>query len=419
MSFKLFQLISTHLNKSQIISKYLNLISTHLNKSQSISRLSNNRGVALILVAGALVLLIALAALAIDIAYMYFVKNELQVAADASALAGAARLTGLIDSGGTVPAELEARKEAWKFACKNKAAGSNVYLVTNSSTNCDSPPSTGLNEGNDPNGDIVIGNWNQSTRTFTPATGNTGLAINAIKVIPKRTSQSASYGMPPVSIFFGRVIGWNVMSAQAEAIATKGVPPGKGISICLRTCNLDPSDSNPINLDVREQTKDSPYGLAWTQFDTSSPIGTQTCIGNNCNKPLDADCATDNGKRVAAIIWGLVSPPNVCGQSITTQNGVANVLDDLGCAFKSTSYDTDSKIIESGVVKKWKVIVPVQEECPAGSEPGPWPVIRYAQIEISGVFDTGTLKGIKITKIKCVECGNLAELGFKGAALVK
>lgn len=398
-------------NKSPKISTNLNFISKHF----------DNKGVALVIVAGVLIVLVALAALAIDIAYMYVVKNELQVAADAAALAGAAKLSGTIDSGGTVPPELDARKEAWKFACKNKAAGSNVFLVTNSSTNCDSPPTSGLNESNLETGDTVVGNWNPTTRVFTPATGSTGLVINAIKTVPRRYAAGSGYGMGPVSIFFGRVLGWDVMSAKAEAIATRGVPPGKGISICLKTCQLSPppSDSNPIELDVREQTKDSPYGLAWTQFDQSSPIGTQSCTTNACRQPLDNDCATNDNKRVAAIIWGLISPPNVCENSITTKNGVANTLDDLGCAFKSTTYDVENKIIEGETVKKWSVVVPVQEKCPAGAEPGPWPVIKYAQIEIVGVFDTGQLKGIRITKIKCVDCANLGDLGVKGAALVK
>jgi Flp pilus assembly protein TadG len=411
---------------SQYISKYLSKpqrVSTNIAPLRFIPKfLTNKKGVALILVALAIFLLIALAALAIDIAYMYVVKNELQVAADAAALAGAAKLTGVIDSGGTVSPELNARKEAWKFACKNKAAGSPVYLETNNSTDCNSPPSSALNESNNPNRDIIVGNWDQNTRTFTPATGNTNLAINAIKIVPRRSDAGSGYGMGPVGIFFGRVLGlipgsqaWPVMSVRAEAVAAIGLLPTSGISICLATCNLSP----PISLDVREQTSGSAYGLSWTQLDQASPIGTQSCTTNNCRLPLDNDCSTDPHKKVAALIWGLIPAPNVCGQSITTQNGVANALDDLGCAFKSLTYDVQNKVIENNVVKKWKVVVPVQEKCPAGKEPGPWPVVRYARLEISEVSDTGQLKGIKITDIKCVPCNQVSELGGRGVALVK
>ncbi|MBP1777983.1 MAG: hypothetical protein H6Q86_3994, partial [candidate division NC10 bacterium] len=52
-------------------------------------RLTHHRGAAIIFVAFALFLLIAMAGLAIDVGYIYGVRNELQNAADAAALAGA------------------------------------------------------------------------------------------------------------------------------------------------------------------------------------------------------------------------------------------------------------------------------------------------------------------------------------------
>ncbi len=414
-----------------MFSKLSQQISTYLNKSQHIS---NKSGISLIILAMIILVLLGFAALAIDFAYVYYVKNELQVAADAAALAGAAKLTGAIDSGGTPPPEELARKEAWKFACKNKAAGSNVWLSTNNPTNCDNPPDVDhLNKSNNVNGDIIVGHWTPnnsgincnwetlSNGYFCPANGNTGLAINAIKIVPKRTG--ATPGMPPVGVFFGRIFNILGINVKAEAIAARvlpgvlpGVLPYAGISICLKTCDLNASDENPISLDLREQEEDSPFGLAWTQFDQSSSIGTQSCVDENCQ--LDNDCGTDQQKRVAAIIWRLIHLPDVCGQSITTKNGVTDVLDDLGCAFRSLTHDASNKVIEDNIVKKWRVIVPVQEKCPAGKEPGPWPVVGHAMIEIKEVSDTGQLKGIQITNIQCMSCQDIYQLNIGMLKLV-
>lgn len=414
----------------------------------------NKKGITLILIALFLVLLLAFAALAIDISYMYLAKNELQVAADAAALAGAATITGEIDNTSINPNALlqtSARQTAWRFACRNRAAGSNVYLVTNTPAGCDAsaPTAENLNGGNAADGDIVVGHWRNTppgtiacatgwetlgSGYFCRANGSTGLSVNALKARPLRTGAAAvtneKIGGNPVSLFLGGVLralpvgaaDWRFMSVRAEAIAAKGKLSTSGISICLQTCNLSPSDLNPLSLSVQEQTANSPYGLAWTELNQVSSIGTQSCTNNSCG-PLDSDCATNNAKLVAATIWGLVSPPNVCGQSITTKNGVSNALDDLGCAFKSLTYDTENKDISGGVVNKWRIIVPVQEKCPAGKEPGPWPVIRYARIEIKGVFDEGGqggLKGIKITDLECVTCEEIpSKLGGKGVALVR
>jgi type II secretory pathway pseudopilin PulG len=394
------------------------------------------KGITLVLIALMLAVLLFFLGMAVDISYMYHVKNQLQVAADAAALAGAANLGG---SDTTQPA---ARQAAWKFACKNRAANQPVYLSTNTPSDCDATPpaAADLNGTNNPNGDIVVGDWNPS-RPQTPqdlrfcayndACWNAStMSINALKARPRMTGETVpgETGTPPMPkarVFIGQVfriigIDWSRMSAVASAIASKPGIPTSGIAICINTCSLTASDSAPISLDVREQTKDSPFGLSWTELNTDSPIGTNSCVNNGSECVLNpSQCGDNANEAVAAIIWGLAPAPNVCGKSITTQNGVATVLDDLGCAFKSVSYDTENKDIVSGVVQKWRVLVPVQEPCPSGKEPGPWPVIKYAQLEIKGVFDTGGLKGIQITKIECIECADLEERFGGPLALVK
>ena len=58
-------------------------------KTNSLRSLANQKGVTLILVAFLMAAFIGFAAIAVDLAYLYIVKGELQNAADSGALAGA------------------------------------------------------------------------------------------------------------------------------------------------------------------------------------------------------------------------------------------------------------------------------------------------------------------------------------------
>lgn len=221
-----------------------------------LKHLNGRKGITLVLMALMLAILLMFAGLAIDIAYMYYVKNELQVAADAAALAGAAKLDGCLLGGCLADTSLHysqtyARQDAWKFACKNRAAGQSVFLVTNcSNSNPDCKPDYKPDDCNDLlasdlNGtsntsteDIVVGHWRPTdpggvscpsdgweaagSGYFCRANGSTGLPINALKTRPRRTNETP--GMPQVEVFIGRIfrfIGgdWSYMSARASAIA--------------------------------------------------------------------------------------------------------------------------------------------------------------------------------------------------------
>ena len=131
----------------------------------------NRKGITIVMVALMLFLLLALLGMAVDIAQVYFAKNQLQVAADAATLAGASQLDGT-----PLTLQTAVRNAAWQFACKNSASRPsasspqldfpNVFLVANgtltnvnSTTYCDAPPSNLNDNNNDADGDIVLGNW--------------------------------------------------------------------------------------------------------------------------------------------------------------------------------------------------------------------------------------------------------------------
>jgi Flp pilus assembly protein TadG len=154
-----------------------------------------SKGIAIITVVLMLPILLLFVSMGIDFSYMYYVKNQLQVAADAAALAGAALITDPNDL-----IQTNARDRAIEFALKNKAAGVNVEVITDNS-----------NTSSNTN-DITVGNWNGTQ--YKPNT----TPVNTIEVIPKRMS-GLSGNRGPVHLFIGQVFNMSFMSAKASAIA--------------------------------------------------------------------------------------------------------------------------------------------------------------------------------------------------------
>jgi Flp pilus assembly protein TadG len=356
----------------------------------------SNKGIAVIILAlGVLVLMLIFASLGIDIAYMYNVKNQLQVAADASALAGADVLdSNTSDNTSTAFLQTPARQAAWSIACKNKAAGSAVFLVTNSSLDCNAPPS-GLNESNAAAGDIVLGHWSStplpcpstgSTDNFCPGNGTTGLRINAVKVVARRTAGSPG---GPVRIFWGKVLGliasdWSHMSAASQAIAYRAVmKPTLPIAIDQdATCGEVISCPGPMTTTFNPDGSDSG---AWTTFYFSPAAST-----------------------IRDFIKNPGNDPNVCESPNPVQlnNGaVASALQELDGDIKNLfgGYPFDATI--------------VQVDNPGCKFNQSRAVLGIVEITITDVVATGGNKHISATINACYPCDQVP-LG-KTAKLVR
>jgi len=357
----------------------------------------NQKGITLVLMAILLLLLLIFASLAIDIAYMYFAKNELQVAADASALAGVAKL---YDTNHMLTPDL-ARQSAWQFACKNRAAGGKVFLQV-ASDSCDNiPNATDLNYSNSDTGDIVLGHWNRTTRSFTPQLTD----VNAVKTVARRTADSPG---GPVKLFFGKVMGWNVMSARSEAIAALTPYATPGIVFCMDACGL----SMPHTMVLQDNTVGIPDGMAWTEFGSKQApnIGS----GGDVLKYIRGELEPDPDKPI-------------CQTCIKTNNGTGVAINVLYDVFTNPNYRRNDKEIEcdmSGhcVVKKWTVAIPILNDsatclpapdaaCPPGKQgtaDDNYYVEKMAVVRITQVRATGggSTKGIVIDQLDCGNCTN-------------
>jgi Flp pilus assembly protein TadG len=115
--------------------------------NKMLRRWRDQKGVTIVLVAGLTVMLLAFAALSVDIAHLYAVQKELQNAADAGALAGGRRL--YYHDGSAV--NTDSNQIACEAATENNSERIAVE-VNSPDTNAD---------------DVQRGHWSFTTRTFT------------------------------------------------------------------------------------------------------------------------------------------------------------------------------------------------------------------------------------------------------------
>jgi len=140
------------------------------------------RGIVVILAAIVLVVMLAMAAFAVDLGYVALVRTQLQTAADAAALAAVATSTTIDD----------AKATALSYANQHRASGRQIAIQA---------------------GDVQCGTWNADTGVFTVVTS--GLS-NAVKVTTKTDETRGGR----TALFFGNIFGLSSITQQASAIAT-------------------------------------------------------------------------------------------------------------------------------------------------------------------------------------------------------
>ncbi|MDP2268083.1 MAG: pilus assembly protein TadG-related protein, partial [Deltaproteobacteria bacterium] len=146
--------------------------------------LRGNKGIVAVYVALGLVVFIGFTALAVDVGYLMVARNELQDAADASALA-AARQLGVIYEPLTYPDQQayvcnpgDIVPVAQAAAASNKAAGQSVLVQ---------------------DADVVIGKWDGVAKTLTETLNQP----NAVRVIARRDTTAGTGGQ--IGTFFARI----------------------------------------------------------------------------------------------------------------------------------------------------------------------------------------------------------------------
>lgn len=226
---------------------------------------SLRRGVALVWVAILAMVLIGMLGMAIDAGVVALARQQLQNAADAAALAGAAKVKLNIDDART--------------ASVNLGLANHVFQT---------PVQLDRNDGNAADGEIVVGRYRPSTREFTPQT----TAVNAVKALARRTG--AAHG--PVPLAFGPIFNVDAVDLSAEAIAMVSGGTGAG----LITLSPDAECALYVHGTVTLNVWDLEYGEPGAiQVNSSDPCavcsnGGVTIEAGEINVHGDAQCLDAN-----------------------------------------------------------------------------------------------------------------------------
>lgn len=149
----------------------------------------DERGGVLPLVALSLVVILGIAALAIDVGQQHALRAQLQATADAAALAAAAEL----------PNEKKALKRAEEYVELNMPEAKNGRVLREE--------------------DVIFGMWQEETRQFIAG----GKSPNAVQISVRRSSENGN----AAPTFFMHIFGRDHADLSAEAMAGVVLFPGK------------------------------------------------------------------------------------------------------------------------------------------------------------------------------------------------
>ena len=309
--------------------------------------LSDQRGVTIILVALLMFVFLGIAALVIDLSHLYVVRNELQNAADAGALAGA---RFLYNDNGTEVNE-GANQIAYAAATANKA-----IAKTSGAIAVDVNWEAGQNSETDV--DVQRGHWSFLSKTFeandsttpvdlwnvsTEDLDNNPNFINAVKVIARRQDS-------PAASFFAGIFGYEDFELSREAVGYIGfagtLAPGEAdqpIAICEDSILIDDKYSCNVGrmINSGQDTGTNETG-GWTDFNQA---GDPCNGGTNANAVDGLVCSNGNPDM---IVYG--------GPMATNGGEIQKAFDSLeACWIKNT-----------GKTKPWNMTLPVVK-CPSNN----------------------------------------------------
>src|SRR5688572_22577878 len=223
--------------------------------SRAFAPVNNSRGVAAVMTALFMVVLLAMGAAAIDIGHALVARNELQNVSDAAALAGT-RALGLIYEGMTV-----AEQQSYVLSSGDAAT---VIAAVQATASANSAAGVSITVDA---ADVAIGTWDPYSRVHTP----TAAQPKAVRVLSRRDGSTNG----AISTFLANIVGMSSVDVRAVATADMSAvgqtAPGQldvpfGISTyyftqygCGDAIKFYPNDGTPMACS------------AWHTFDLSPP----------------------------------------------------------------------------------------------------------------------------------------------------
>ena len=198
-----------------------------------------------------LVVFLVVAALAVDIGYMYVGEDDLQNAAEVSALAGAQAIgqrlqvavrTGTSKTDDIVIDQVQAAARTAAIdtvSGYHKAAA--LIEIANQNTNR-------LTTEND----MTVGFWNISSHIYTAG----GTPVNAMQVRTRRTAESESVGLGSMGSFVAKISGPQKFNYTPEAIAALPARANASFAVCVAACDTGCTYPNVCTIPERKMNRD-------------------------------------------------------------------------------------------------------------------------------------------------------------------
>jgi Flp pilus assembly protein TadG len=335
-----------------------------MTKTSLLRRLTDRRGSTLIFVAVAMVVLLSVAALAIDVGYLYVVRNELQNAADSGALAGA---QVLYNSTGTA-VNTDADVTALNYVQSHLSEQATVQVQS-----------------------VERGHWSFATKTFTANASTATVAlwdvttaqldantdfINAVRVVTTRKTVAGAPEQP----FFARVFGAAGPTITATAVGYIGfagtIEPSKldqPIAICQQS--ILSGGTGPYTCGVGRM------------ISSSSGAGSETGGWTNFSQP----CSTPGGSDVPSLVCSTGNTTAVTlGVGMGTTNGmVQTAYNGLDACWKGlTTLDSNGDGIPD---KPWSMTLPVVD-CSGNAVGNCSTVVGAVTVDVVWITETDKTK---------------------------
>ena len=365
-----------------------------------------HRGAVTVMFAVLAVFIFAVAAFAIDFARVLVVRNELQNAADAAALAGSGDLipSGANPSGVPDWATAEATARGWIAMNASEGSALSTGTVTSGYWN------------------YATSSWSDTSKTSPPQTDATHNDYPAVKVL---ISRSGSVNAGPVALTFGRLIPGAMpipVSAKATAVVSKPVSVGPGYAAPFAVSDCLFTDPTYWNSATNEPVVPQP----------TLKIGSSAASGNFCNGCLCGQWTTfstgtnsaDDIKEFMNYLAGenaykpgnATAPPEVTSDPTVTDSMCSSQPTLSSCVFiqdgkETTLYDVKKEI---GPLVGQTFAFPVIANDNIGNTGGSYAVLRFACITITAAVHNGSdthIEGVFSTE----ECSTGGTGGGGGA----
>jgi hypothetical protein len=293
---------------------------------RAIDRYGGQRGAVIIYVAFAMFLLLFMAALAVDVGYNRVVRNQLQNAADAAALAACNRFYDR-----THPPDLSNPDDVcpdWD-AATNEVAANNPQSAIKMNSADNNPLQTGT---------TWVGWWDivrplnpdqwanpPSSPTCTPPTSHYGPAVRV--TILKAAGQNSG----AMQTFFGKIMGVSTIDVDASATAV-AASPGE----------VAPNSIMPYAISINSKELWSIYGSAANPITLGDPYH---CDASGCY----AGGTEDTGGQFTTYLMEINSVGSDDGVRDTIAGGNPSLLDVtdqiwIEPGVKRTAYDNPSQV---------------------------------------------------------------------------